>query len=141
MNSFAEFLAASSAKSATNNNSSKEKVFPVVDGKVVIDLDGQHFVFTPIKGVFIHDAIEMNGIKVHALKGIGFDTMCQGIFSEVYTSEMADSRMATCFYLSQLQKAIDEGKEYVSTLFGLKYIYRTKEPVQAKSNISWKDLL
>ena len=117
--------------------SKKEKVFPIVNGQVKVSIDGKTFAFQSRPNVFIHDACEVNGTRIRSIKGLGWDSLIQGIYTEVYSAESADSRMATCIYLNQLQQGINAGMQWIQTIFGLKYIYSTKEPVQAKPNVSW----
>ena len=121
----------------------KFECFPVKDGKVYVvfkdwdDSSKEHsFVLNSIRDLFIHDAFEMDGSRIHSLKGIGQETLVKSIFKKVFVLEMYEARFATCIFLKQIQEAYESNNHWVQTIFGFKYLdFRTR------SKVSWNEFL
>lgn len=135
-----------SLMSASKQCLDSQKHFPVINGKVVCDLDGYedaHFELSVIDGLFIKDAMKNQyGENTFSLLGQKQEYLVKGIFKEVHTDVMHEARYLTCVYLEQIEKAAEESQGrnvFVETVFGLKYldwVKPKKEIFKAKRDFS-----
>ena len=103
----------------------KQKSFPAIGGKVTILLDGEEeaTVIPVIKNLFICGAtMNKRGEYAHELVGQSFEYLVTNIYKQVFTNEMTLARRMTVRYVEQLAEAAEAKKEYVNTVFGLRYL-------------------
>lgn len=105
-----------------------QRCFPAVKGVVTIKLPEVEnpFVLPLIKDLKICNAFEGSKGKVYELCGQPYNYVVEHIYVNVFTDELKKARRATCIYAQQIAKAYEAGETYVETIFGLKYLSRTK---------------
>lgn len=109
--------------SGGSSKTTSSTFFPVVNGKVTVEIGEKEVTFNVYSDLSICDALELsNGSKVHILCGQSQEYLVTHIFKKVMTKELADSRAATLKYLWQIQQAVEAGELWVQTIFGLKFL-------------------
>ena len=113
----------------------KQESFPAIGGKVTIQIPGMKktYVLPVIKGLNICNAYfnEEEGVYVHELTGQSFEYTVTNIYKNVFTDEFTIARNATIAYCLQIAQAVEENKEYVETIFGLKFLSWLKNTKKA----------
>ena len=132
-NRFEEQMEAAGAVSVGAGNN--QRCFTAVKGIVSIKLPEVEntFVLPLIKDLKVCNAFEGPNGKTHELCGQPYNYVAEHIYMSVFTDELKKARLATCIYAQQIAKAYEEGETYVQTIFGLKYLSRTKKKEEPKA--------
>lgn len=125
-NRFEEQMEAAGAVSVGAGNN--QRCFIPVKGVISIKLPEVEdtFVLPLIKDLKVCNAFEGPNGKTHELCGQPYNYVAEHIYVSVFTEELKKARLATCIYVQQIAKAYEDGEDYVQTIFGLKYLSRTK---------------
>lgn len=110
---------------------SKAACYPVqngiVQGTYMFRGKEYSFEFHVRQNLYIHDAYEgKDGSLSYSLRGISHEYLLSGIWKEVRGEQAKRNRVVTIGFLKQIERAIEAQQTYVSTVFGLKYIYYPK---------------
>ena len=126
---------ANGAELVGTSGKKEQESFPAIGGKVTIQIPGMDevYVIPVIKGLNICNAYfnKEEGVYVHELTGQPFEYTVTHIYKNAFTHEFTIARNATIAYCVQIAQAVEENKEYVETIFGLKYLSWLKNTKKA----------
>lgn len=134
-NRFAAQMEAAGAVSIGDGSVNSQRCFSAVKGVISIKLPEVEntFVLPLIKDLKVCNAFEGSNGKTHELCGQPYNYVAEHIYVNVFTDELKKARIATCIYAQQIAKAYEAGEDYVQTIFGLKYLSRTKKKEEPKA--------
>lgn len=134
-NRFAAQMEAAGAVSVGDGSGNSQRCFAAVKGVISIKLPEVEdtFVLPLINGLKVCSAFEGSNGRVHELCGQPYNYVVEHIYMNVFTTELKKARLATCIYAQQIARAYETGDDYVQTIFGLKYLSRTKKKEEPKA--------